>query len=390
MTTLAGSFLGSGTDDGWGTDAKFSDPQGLASDTSGNVYIAERDSHRIRKVTPWGQVSHYVGNTGFSGSADGLPSAANFHSPSDVAVDSAGNVYVADSGNHAIRKIAANGTVSTWAGLMGSAGSSNATGTQARFNFPQGVAVDSANNVYVADTGNSVIRKISPSRVVTTLAGAIFTGSASEHYGRESFTGSACGGFIGSSDGDIPESVDGTGTAARFSFPTDVEVDASGNVYVTDSGTSKIRKIATNGVVTTLGNTPEGFFYHPLDLAVTSQGIIFVADTGDNRVAMSFDPVPVVSVETIGGLILSNNGVAQNLGASLSQASTNTASFRIRNLGFADLSGIAFAKTGSHTNDFNFVTPFATTLPSGADATFSVAFVPSTGGNRNAQIRIQQ
>jgi hypothetical protein len=162
-------------------------------------------------------VTTLAGLAGNSGSTDGIGSAARFGAgiggPTGVAVDSAGNVYVADTENHTIRKVTPLGAVTTLAGLAGSFGTADGTGSAARFRAPLGVAVDRANNVYVADTFNHTIRKMTAAGVVTTLAGlpAFFDGSA-----------------------------DGTGSAARFSNPQGVAVDSVGNIYVADSST--IRK----------------------------------------------------------------------------------------------------------------------------------------------------
>ena len=140
-------------------------------DSAGNVYVADSNNHTIRKVTPGGVVTTLAGLAGSSGSADGTGSAARFYHPYGVAVDSAGNVYVADTCNHTIRKVTPGGVVTTLAGLAGSSGSADGTGSAARFYIPYGVAVDSAGNVYVADTDNHTIRKVTPGGVVTTLAG---------------------------------------------------------------------------------------------------------------------------------------------------------------------------------------------------------------------------
>ena len=142
----------------------------MAVDSAGNVYVADTDNHTIRKITPSRVVRTLAGLAGSHGSADGTGSAARFNFPLGVAVDSAGNVYVADTDNYTIRKITPSGVVRTLAGLAGT-GSADGTGSAARFNFPQGVAVDSAGNVYVADTSNHTIRKITPSGVVSTFAG---------------------------------------------------------------------------------------------------------------------------------------------------------------------------------------------------------------------------
>ena len=206
VTTLAGSAGQTGSSDGTGTAARFDYPEGVAVDSAGNVYVADRDNDEIRKITASGVVTTLAGSAGLSGSSDGTGSAARFDWPWGVAVDSAGNVYVADKFNDEIREITPAGVVTTLAGSAGQQGSSDGTGSAARFYRPEGVAVDSAGNVYVGDYFNDEIREITPAGVVTTLAGSA--------------------GQTGSSDG--------TGTAARFYLPEGVAVDSVGNVYVAD------------------------------------------------------------------------------------------------------------------------------------------------------------
>ncbi len=262
LDLLAGSPGGFGTADGSGTVARFSWPGGVAVDGAGNTYVADTLSHTIRKITPSGGVSTLAGQAGSPGSADGTGTEAQFYEPSGVAVDTAGIVYVADGANNTIRKITALGEVSTLAGLAsGLASNIDATGRDARFNYPTGVAVDAVGNVYVADLGNNTIRKITPLGVVTTLAG------------------SNTAGFL-----------NGSGTAARFQAPWGVAVDKDGNVYVADSYSNAIRKVTSLGVVTTLaGQATSGSadakgtaaqFYQPSGVAVDPAGIsVYVADT---------------------------------------------------------------------------------------------------------------
>ena len=209
-----------GTSDGTGTAARFDGPFGLALDNAGNKYMADSNNNTIRKITADGVVTTLAGSPGAEGSTDGVGSAARFFSPKGVAADSSGNVYVADSNNYTIRKITIDsngiGTVSTLAGLAGVSGSMDGMGNEARFNFPTGVAVDAATGiVYVADNGNDTIREITPGGVVTTLAG-----------------------LAGN-----PGSTDGTGSAARFRGAGGVAVDDKQDVYVADSGNHEIRKI---------------------------------------------------------------------------------------------------------------------------------------------------
>ena len=208
VTTLAGSS--SGYMDGTGPAARFNAPQGVAVDSSGHVYVAEYGNNRIRKISPAGVVTTFAGST--RGYMDGTGTAAKFKDPTGVAVDSSGNVYVAEYGNNRIRKISPTGVVTTLAGST--SGNNNGTGTAAQFNSPTGVAVDSSGHVYVADRFNHRIRKIDPVGVVTT--------------------------FAGSSSGYV----DDTGTAAKFYNPFGVAVDSSGNVYVADHDNHRIRKIS--------------------------------------------------------------------------------------------------------------------------------------------------
>lgn len=212
FTTLAGSSdLGAGSVDGTGSNAQFNYPQGVAVDNAGNVYVADTGNSTIRKVTPAGVVTTLAGLTEIPGSADGIGSAAQFNHPRGVAVDSAGNVYVADTGNFTIRKVTRAGVVTTLAGLApqydsggnlvtGGPGSADGTGNAARFGYgvaeetdlgfgPNGVAVDGTGNVYVADTGNHTIRKVAPTGEVTTLGGLGAVPAA--RTGREAKRGSA-------------------------------------------------------------------------------------------------------------------------------------------------------------------------------------------------------
>ena len=172
VTTLAGAAEQSGSSDGTGSAARFFGPEGVAVDSVGNVYVADDGNDEIRKITPSGVVTTLAGAAGQTGSNNGAGSAATFDEPEGVAVDDTGNVYVADYANDEIREISPSGVVTTMAGSAGQFGSGNGTGSAARFDSPAAVAVDSAGNVYVADMNNDEIRKITPSGVVTTLAGS--------------------------------------------------------------------------------------------------------------------------------------------------------------------------------------------------------------------------
>ena len=224
-TTLAGSHGASGTADGTGAAARFYIPLGVAVDGPGNVYVADTDNHTIRKITPAGVVTTLAGSPGLAGSADGTGAAARFNQPGGVAVDGSANIYVADTYNYTIRKITPGGVVTTLAGSPNVLGAADGTGSAAQFNLPGAVAANSTGTLYVADTYNSTIRKITPGGVVTTLAGSA--------------------GIFGASDG--------TGASALFMFPTGLAVDGNGFVYVADTSNANIRKITAAGLVTTIG-----------------------------------------------------------------------------------------------------------------------------------------
>ena len=292
--TLAG--LGPGNADGTGSAARFNDPNGVAVDSEGNVYAADTTNHTIRKITPAGVVSTLAGLAGDIGSADGVGSAARFRGPAGVAVDTAGNVYVADGTNYTIRKITPAGMVSTLAGLAGSIGSANGTGNAARFYAPHGVAVDSAGNVYVADSSNHTIRKITPAGVVSTVAGL------ARNFGNS----------------------DGTGSVARFQFPKGVAVDSAGNVYVADSDNFTIRRITASGMVSTLaglagssgsadGTGSVARFQVPKGVAVDSAGNLYVADTINDTIRKI---TPAGAVSTLAGFPgIFNGGSADGTGS---------------------------------------------------------------------------
>jgi sugar lactone lactonase YvrE len=271
--------------------ARFGHPAGVAVDGAGSVYVADTNNYTVRKVSSGGVVTTVAGLAGSYGSVDGTGNAARFSQPNGVAVDSGGNVYVADTFNYTIRKISPGGVVTTLAGLAGSYGSADGTGSAARFYGPTGVAVDSAGNIYIADRYNQAIRKISNGGVVTTVAGL-----AGSH-------GSA----------------DGTGSAARFDEPQDVAADSAGNLYIADTGNSTIRKIDSGGVVTTLaglagssgsadGSGSTAQFRFPEGVTVDSAGNVYVADTGNHTIRKVSNAGVVTTVAGFAGSSGSGDG----------------------------------------------------------------------------------
>ena len=288
VTTLAGTATIPEVVNGSASVARFDYPVGLARDAGGNAYVTDWLGHTVRKVTPAGVVSTIAGTAGTNGSHDGVGTAALFDTPMGIAVDASGVLYVADSANATIRKIAADGTVTTLAGTAGATGTQDGIGAAARFDSPQGIAIDGSNNLYVADTNNHTIRKITPAGVVSTFAGAA--------------------GVSGAQDGAL--------AAARFSYPSAICVEANGAVYVADSVNSTIRKIS-GGIVSTLAGSAGNFgsadgigaaasFYSPGGVAVDGSGNVFVSDS-NNHLIREISPAGVVT--TIGGAVEVNNAI---------------------------------------------------------------------------------
>ncbi len=272
ISTVAGNgTAGFSGDGGFATAAQIHGPYGVAVDSAGNLYIADQSNNRIRAVTAAGVISTVagIGTAGFSGDG-GQAAAAQLNFPSSVAVDSAGNLFIADLNNSRVRKVTAAGVISTLAGT-GTQGFSGDGGpaTAAQLNFPIGVAVDSLGNVYIADQANNRIRKVTAFGVITTAAGK---GTA---------------GFSG--DG-------GLAASAQLNSPSGVAVDSSGNLYIADRGNNRVRKVTAFGVISTVaGNGTAGYsgdggkataaqLNGPTGLAVDSAGNLYIADYTNNRI----------------------------------------------------------------------------------------------------------
>ncbi|MFC5458410.1 SMP-30/gluconolactonase/LRE family protein [Massilia niabensis] len=256
-----------GSQDGSGSNARFDGPEGIVAAPDGNLYVAERNSATIRKVSEQGVAVTLAGIAGAIGSQDGAGSAARFNTPTRLEVDAGGNLYVTDTGNSTIRQISAAGAVTTLAGAPGQCSSLDGNGGAARFCSPQGITLDRQGNLYVADTLNHTIRRIDRANNVTTIAGVA--------------------GSCGSSDG--------RGNAARFCEPQDIEVDEDGWLYVADTANSTIREISPSGEVRTLagaagqcgsadGAPGAARFCRAAGLTIDGAGNLFVADTGNGTI----------------------------------------------------------------------------------------------------------
>jgi sugar lactone lactonase YvrE len=281
---LAGNF---GSSNGTGTNARFFAPQDITMDASGNLYVADTANATVRMISPAGTVNALAGSVTNFNSFDGTGSSAQFYQPEGLAVDPGGNVYVADSWNHTIRKISPAGAVTTLAGLARNYGAADGTNSQARFNRPAGLALDTATNLFVADSLNHIIRKITPDGTVSTIAGLA--------------------GVWGSADG--------TNRDARFYRPRGIVVVDPTNLLVMDAGNQLLRKISasgTNWIVTTVagladmagsgnGTGDAARFNFAAGLALDGAGYLYVADAGNNLIRTTRVVPPTLQFSAAGG-----------------------------------------------------------------------------------------
>lgn len=328
-----------GSADGTGAAASFYEPSSVTTDSAGNVYVLDLKNSSIRKITPGAVVSTFTGRTAAPGSADGAGAAARFDAPRGVAVDSAGNVFVADSENNTVRKVTPAGVTSVFAGTVGKFG--YADGSSALFSLPSGVAFDKSGNLFVADSLNQVIRKITPAGVVSTLAGdpsnsievGIVRGGSSDGTGSNaSFRLSI-----------VPVS---PASLYRFVCQGALTVDQGGNIYVADCGNDTIRKVTSAGVVTTIAGSAQVYgsadgadarFNSPSGIAVDSSGNVYVADSGNNTIRK----ITSAGVSTLAG----SAGVAGSSDGMGTAASFNNP----QGITVGSSGNLYVADTGNHT-----------------------------------------
>jgi streptogramin lyase len=261
VTTIAGQVGNQGSANGQGTNATFYYPTGITSDSQGNLYVTDLYNETIRKVDSNDTVTTIAGQVGLQGSSDGPATNVDWFITPAITVDGQGNLFVADNVNNDILKIGTNDSVTTIAGQVGNAGSANGQGTNASFNTPNGITVDSKGNLYVADSGNDTIRKIGSNNNVTTIAG----------------------------QAGISGRANGQGTNATFYYPIGITSDGKGNLYVTDLYNDIIRKIDSSNNVTTIagqagisgranGQGTNATFYYPTGITSDGKGNLYVTD----------------------------------------------------------------------------------------------------------------
>ena len=316
ISTLTGNALSQGSTDGVAGNAKLNEPAGLVLNADNSLLLADTSNAALRQISTVGTVTTFAGTSGSKGSTDATGTAARFSAPVGLTRDGSGNYYVADQTNHTIRKISASGVVTTLAGTAGQSGSVDGTGAAARFNLPTGITCNAQGDLYVSDLGSHLIRKITAAGVVTTLAG----------------------------QASVSGSTDGSGTTALFFKPSGLTIDSAGNIYVADMGNSTLRKISASGVVSTLAGLPtidglmdgtgsNAWFAEPQGLTLDSAGNIYVADTA-NAVLRKVTPEGLVTTLALVGTA----PLISTQPASLTLNTGGTATFSVLAIGDAPLS----------------------------------------------------
>lgn len=289
VRTLAGLPETPGSTDGANTTARFNDPTGLAITADGTIFVADNQNHAIRRIGTNGVVITLAGLPGTPGSADGSGTTARFDSPTGLALGPDGALYVSDTGNHTIRRVTTNGVVTTLAGSAGNADYADGPATSARFNQPLGLAVAPDGTVFVADSGNHLIRVIATNGTVSVLAGN------PETFG----------------------SADGTGTNAFFNSPVGLALAPDGSLFVSDANNFTLRRVTAAGVVTTIagaagqdgstdGPAAAARFGKPAELALAPNGTLYIADAAHHTIRRL---TPDGHISTIAGLVGTDGAV---------------------------------------------------------------------------------
>ena len=339
VRTLAGLPETPGAVDAAGAQARFNDPAGVVVAADGTIFVADSRNHVIRRLATTGVVSTLAGALGQAGSADGVGGAARFDSPSGVALAADGALIVSDTGNHTLRRVTLAGAVSTLAGAAGVADFADGAGGAARFNSPLGLAVAAGGIIFVADCGNHVIRRVTTDGTATTFAGAgevwgwrdgvgtnalfyspvgvavdaggeLFVSDANNHVIRRIATNAVVTTFAGAPG--VDGAADGPATTARFGKPAELALDARGNLYVADSWWHTIRKITRAGFVSTVagavgvdgavdGANGVARFFNPYGLTVAPRGHLVVTDTYNQTVRELVAPFTVAVAAGGGG-----------------------------------------------------------------------------------------
>jgi hypothetical protein len=309
VTTFAGSGV-SGKADGTGVAASFFNPEGLVTDAAGNIFVADTSNNLIRKITPAGVVTTFAGS-GLKKSVDGTGIAASFNGPTEIAIDSSGTLYVADRFGNVIRKISVAGVVTTLAG-SGVQGNKDGLGLAATFNGPHGLAFDGSGSLFVADSFNNLIRKITPGGLVSTFAGSgasgyvdaagtsaafgrpsslaidaannVYVGDILNHVIRRITPAGVVTTFAGNGTTAGSGGIDGPGISATFGNPFGLAFDLSGNLVVADNFSGKIRSLTPAGIVSTLSGPLAGVLISPIGITVNAAGTIYVADEGSQTI----------------------------------------------------------------------------------------------------------
>ena len=332
VTTFAGTPGVTGATDGPGVVAQFCAPTGLAIDNGGFLYVTEECGAAIRKISPTGVVSTFAGTRGKSGSLDGALNTATFGHLSGIAIDAAGTLYTADIGNNTIRKVSPYGNVTTLAGISGVYGSADGIGSAATFSGPTGITVDAQGNVFVVDSSNQTVRKITATGIVSTLAGTVgvrgnadglrslatfnFATPGSGEFGQSPLSGIVIDnsgtifltdyfnntirkisstGFVTTVVGGFLGYLDAQGSSARLRTPTGLSIDSTGNFYVSEEYNWTVRKVSSSFTTTTIAGKPlirgskDGIkgvasFNLPTSVAADAAGDLYVADNNNNVV----------------------------------------------------------------------------------------------------------